>query len=266
VSGTDVGIDDQGNAIAVWNPLAGGVGGQVLRANRYTPGEGWLDLAEVEDVKADDTTKADGFRLDVGANGDAFVIWDQSSDIEPRNDIWAARFSGGAWEAPERLDDSDFGPKSTPDIAVDGTSDGTSTGYAVWSQEDEDLSQPQGKIQNIYVAEYPPGSTTWGDPVLIEPPNEEPDDDGDATFPRVDVNRAGNVFVVWGQIEDSWPSIWSNRRDPVTSWVPANAEPIEGFPEAANAPIIAVDEARHAHALWRHNAENTLNTRTNRFE
>jgi hypothetical protein len=255
VSGTDVGMDDQGNAIAVWNPLEGGVGGRVLRANRYTPGEGWLDLADVEDVKDDDTTKADGFRLDVGANGDAFVIWEQSSNSEPRKDIWAARFSGGMWEAPEQVDNDDPGDKSTPDIAADGTG----TAYAVWSQADD-------PFDNIYVAEYPPGSTTWGDPVLIEPPNDEPDDDGDAIFPRVDVNRAGNVFVVWRQIEDSWPSIWSNRRDPDTSWVAANAEPIEGFPEAANEPIIAVDEARHAHALWRHNAESTLNTRTNRFE
>ena len=114
------------------------------------------------------------------------------------------------------------------------------------------------------MAEYT--DSTWGDPVLIELPTEDPDDNEDATTPRVDVNRAGNVFVVWGQIWDQQPSIWSNRRDPNTSWDPANAELIEDFPGAANRPIIAVDEARHAHALWVHTAENTLNVRTNRFE
>jgi hypothetical protein len=251
-SRTDVGMDDQGRAIAVWNPLAGGVGGQVLQANRYTPGVGWL--SEVEDVKPDDTTTADGFRLDVGENGDAFVIWEQSSGTESRNEIWATRFSGGVWSPPERIDNYDADDKSTPDIAVDGNG----MAYAVWSQAD-------GDFQNIWVAEYSPGST-WGDPVLIELPTEDPDDNEDATTPRVDVNSAGNVFVVWGQIWDQQPSIWSNRRDPNTSWDPANAELIEDFPGAANRPIIAVDEARHAHALWVHTAENTLSVRTNRFE
>jgi len=251
---TDVGMDDEGAAIAVWNPLAGGVGGRVLRANRYTPGVGWLEVSEVEDVKSDDTTAADGFRLDVGANGDAFVIWEQSGETEPRNDIWAARFSEGVWETDgQRIDVYDADDKSTPDIAVDGTG----TGYATWSQADADF-------ENIYVAEYT--GSTWGDPVLIEPRNDEPSEDGNATAPRVDVNRAGNVFVVWRQIWGRWPSIWSNRRDPNTSWDPANAEQIEDFPAAANRPRIAVDEARHAHALWVHTAENTLNVRTNRFE
>jgi hypothetical protein len=254
-------VDDQGRAIAVWNPLAGGVGGRVLQANRYTPNEGWLEPVDVEDVKSDDTTTADGFRLDVGPNGDAFVIWEQSSETEPRDDIWTARFAGGVWEAPERIDDYDADEKSSPDIALDGTGNG----YAVWSQTDEDLSQNDGDIQNIWVAEFTPGAR-WDNPILIEPKNENPDDDGDATTPRIDVNRDGNVFVVWGQVWDQWPSIWSNRRDPDTSWNADNAERIEDFPSAANQPIVAVDEARHAHSLWRHSEGNTRSTRTNRFE
>jgi hypothetical protein len=261
VSMTDVGMDDQGRGIAVWNPLAGGVGGRVLKANRYTPGVGWLDVAEVEEVKSDVMTSADGFRLDVGANGDAFVIWVQNEPAAgDRNDIHAARFSGGNWSDPvnpPRIDNHDADDKTTPDIAVDGTG----VAYAVWSQAGD-----ADGFENIWVAEYTPGPAVWGDPVFIEPPNEDPNEDGNATTPRVDVNRAGNVFVVWRQVWDQAPSIWSNRRDPGTSWNAANAERIEDFPAAASRPIIAVDEARHAHALWQHNAENTLNMRTNRFE
>jgi hypothetical protein len=252
---TDVGMDDQGNAIAVWDPPAGpaGQGGRVLWANRYTPGSDWAGAVP---IKSDETTSADGFRLDVGANGDAFVIWvqDNGDEIEPRNDIWAARFAGGDWSVPDRIDRHEGDNKSAPDIAVDGAG----VAYAVWSQLDPAFA-------NIWAAQYTPDTPgSWGTPELIEPENPDPTEDGDATVPRVDVNRAGNVFVVWRQIWDQWRSVWSNRRDPGTTWM--TAERIEDIPETAFLPIIAVDEARHAHALWLHSDSDTLKLRTNRFE
>jgi hypothetical protein len=215
---------------------------------------GWRDVAEVEDVKLDDTTSADGFRLDVGANGDAFVIWVQNAPAEgDRDDIYAARSSGDAWTR-ERIDNHDAGDKKDPDIAVDGAG----VAYAVWSQLDPAFA-------NIWAAQYTPDTPgSWGTPELIEPENPDPTEDGDATVPRVDVNRAGNAFVVWRQRWDQQPSVWSNRRDPGTTWM--TAERIEDIPETAFVPTIAVDEARHAHALWLHSESNTNKLRTNRFE
>jgi hypothetical protein len=249
-------MDDQGNAIAVWDPPAGpaGEGGRVLWTNRYMPGSGW---GEAVPIKSDETTSANDFRLDVGANGDAFVIWvqDNGDETEPRDDIWAARFSGEAWSPPERIDSRDQGDKTAPDVAVDGVA----VAYAVWSQRDPDFA-------NIWTAQYDPGSESWGTPELIEPPTEDPTEDSDATLPRVDVNRAGNVFVVWRQRWDQQPSIWSNRRDPGNDWTTAIAERIEDIPESANLPIIAVDQARHAHALWLHSDSSGVKVRTNRFE
>ena len=251
-SATEVGIDDESRAIAIWNPLSGGVGGRIVQANRYTPAEGWLDPEDAEDVKPDDTTTAGGVRLDVSSNGDAFVIWEQSGEVEPRRDIWAAHFSQSTWSPPERVDDYDEGDKSTPDIAIDGAG----VAHAVWSQSDPDF-------RNIWVAEYG-NSGAWGAPTMIDTPTDDPDDNEDATAPRIDVNRVGNAVVVWRQEWDSWPSIWSNRRDPDSAWVGALL--IEDFAGAANAPTIAVDEARHAHALWAHSSEGSRKMRTNRFE
>ena len=252
---TAVGMDDQGNAIAVWDPPAGpaGEGGRVLWANRYMPGSDWAGAVP---IKSDETTSADGFRLDVGANGDAFVIWvqDNGDEIEPRNDIWAARFAGGDWSVPDRIDRHEGGNKSAPDIAVDGAG----VAYAVWSQLDPAFA-------NIWAAQYTPDTPgSWGTPELIEPENPDPTEDGNATVPRVEVNRAGNAFVVWHQIWDQWGSVWSNRRDPGTTWM--TAERIEDIPETAFLPIIAVDEARHAHGLWLHSTNTGLKVRTNRFE
>lgn len=246
---TAVDMDDVGNGIAVWaRPTPRG---DVLWANRYTAGSGW---GTAELIKSDPETDARDPRLDVGPGGDAFVVWVQNQDT--RDDIWGIRFSGSSWEAPVRLDSYDDGNKQTPDIAVDGT--GIAIAHAVWSQVDVDF-------ENIWATQYTPGSG-WGAPVLIEPPNDDPRRDDDATNPRIAVNAAGNAFVVWRQTSESWLSIWSNRLDPGTGWM--TAETIEQSDQSARLPRIAVDDARHAHAVWPHSRGELGGDwlRTNRFE
>lgn len=258
---TRVGMDDEGNAIAIWArltvPSAGGRG-EVLWANRYVAGVGW-GTAEV--IKPDSETRARDGRLSVSANGDAFMVWVQNDPMrgsapEELNDIWGVRFSGSGWEPPERIDDSALN-KGQPDVAVDGAG----VAHAVWSQEDADF-------RNIWASTYVPGSG-WGAPELIEPPNEDPNEDGDATVPRISVNSAGNAFVVWAQVWEDWQSVWSNRRDPEpeeTQWDPMRTELVEAAPRAARAPTIVADENRHAHAVWLHNLAQGRWVRTNRFE
>jgi hypothetical protein len=247
---TAVAMDSDGNAIAVWDRPT--VGGDVLWANRYTAGSGW---GTAQLIKDDPDTSATGPRLSMGRGGDAVVVWAQGDDT--REDIWAVRFSGSTWEAPVRIDAYDDGNKNQPDVAVDGAG----MAHAVWSQADPDF-------ENIWAASYTPGSG-WGTPELIEPPNEDPEEDGDATVPRIGVNTAGNAFVVWRQVWDNWGSVWSNRLDPGTGWM--TAERIEDIRLAAKRPKIAVDENRHAHAVWLHSSQSDQTgstdwVRTNRFE
>jgi len=243
---TAVGMDADGNAIAIWTKAA--FPGDLIWANRYAPGAGW---GTAQLIKADEATDADGARLTVGSAGDAFVVWVQNADT--RKDVWGTRFSGSSWGAPERIDDFDAGDTIQPDIAVDGMG----VAHAVWSQSDLDF-------RNIRANQYTPG-TGWGTPGLIEPPNEDPEEDADATIPRVAVNTAGNAFVVWRQLFNDWGSIWSNRLDPGTGWM--TAELIEDDARAATAPKIAVDENRHAHSVWLHSIDTGTDwVRTNRFE
>jgi hypothetical protein len=121
-------------------------------------------------------------------------------------------------------------------------------------------------LDNIWVAEYRAEANDWTGPVLIEPPTEDPNEDANAITPRIDTNRAGNVFVVWSQRWDGRPSIWSNRIDSGESWTEANAELIENFASTASLPEIAVDEERHAHSVWQHRNSGLPKIRTNRFE
>jgi hypothetical protein len=183
------------------------------------------------------------------------VVWVQEEDM--RKDVWSTRFSGSSWGAPERIDGFDAGDTIGPDIAVDGMG----IAHAVWSQSDPNF-------RNIWASQYTPGTgpgTGWGTPVLIEPPNEDPTEDADATTPRVEVNTAGDAFVVWRQLFDGWGSIWSNFFDPGRGWM--TAELIENDAGAAKGPRIAVDENRHAHAVWLAPVDRGIDwVRTNRFE
>jgi hypothetical protein len=205
-------------------------------------------------IKDTTDTRVRDQRLAVGANGEAFVIWVQNDGT--RDDIWGVRYTPGSdWADPERIDAYPDGGKDQPDVAVDGMG----VAHAVWSQADPDF-------ENIWAAQYTP-SSGWGTPVLIEPDNDDPTEDGPARFPRVGVNPAGNTFVVWLQISDSWGSIWSNRIDPGEAWDPTRTQLIEDDDRAAKLPKIAVDQNRHAHAIWLHSIAPTVDwVRTNRFE
>jgi len=242
---TALGMDRNGNAIAVW-----GRGGSVLWANRYTAGVGW---GTAELIKDDISTRVRNQRLAVGPNGEAFVVWIQTEDT--RDDILGVRFSGSTWGAPERIDSHDGGNKNAPDIAVDGTG----VAHAVWSQADPDFA-------NIWANQYTPGPR-WGMPQRIEPRNADPMEDGDAVTPRVGVNADGTTFVVWRQTWEGWGSIWSNRIDPGMDWNEMNAEQIEDQSRSAKSPKIVVDQNRHAHAVWLHGVATSIDwVRTNRFE
>jgi len=240
---TAVDMDADGNAIAMWTLFGG-----VIWTNRYTVGSEW---GTAELIMADGG--AVGARLDVGSTGDAFAIWVQEDEGAMRQDIWGIRFTDSNWGTPERIDDFDDGDTVEPDIAVDGMG----IAHAVWSQSDPDF-------RNIWANQYTPG-TGWGASELIEPPNDDPLEDDDATVPRAAVNTAGNAFVVWRQTFQDWGSIWSNRLDPGTGWM--TAELIEDDGRAAKTPKVAVDDDRHAHALWLHAFSTSSEwVRTNRFE
>jgi hypothetical protein len=243
---TAVGMDDDGNAIAMWSRST--LNGNLLLANRYDSDTGWGDF---ELIKSDSNTSVSAERLSVGPNGDAIAIWTEGDGV--RDDIYAARWSAGVWEEPQRIDEYDAGNKATPDVAVDGSG----VAHAVWSQADPDF-------QNIWSRQYTPG-TGWGTPALIEPPLEDREDDADARSPRVQANSVGNTFVVWTQNWRSWSSVWSNRLDPRTGWM--TAERIETLERPARQPQIVADENRHAHAVWLHSLSTGIDwVRTTRFE
>lgn len=254
---TEVGMDDAGNAIAVWTRPK--IVGDNMWANRYAidpedPLEpGWQGAVMIKDNDEIDVTDP---RIAVDPMGNAFVVWTQQDG--GRVDIWTNRYHAElGWGSQALLEDNELADAKEPDIAVDSMG----VAYAVWAQADP-------MFDNIYVSRYTPDAepgSEWGTPVLIEEAFDDPLDDADAAKPRVAVNAGGYVFVVWEQDWEGWLSIWSNHFEPGEGW--DTAELIEQRVRAGKSPKVGVDDNDHAHALWLHSNDRELdNVRSNRFE
>ena len=268
---TSVDMDADGNAIALWGASNGterAAGqGEVLWANRYVAGAGWETARTIKNGGHESPERAAEREPERRCPRGLGPVYRHRRGDAPRHlerpvHAWLRLGQATDWGQPGRIDDYEDGDKNEPDIAVDGMG----VAHAVWSQDDQILTPD---FVNIYANQYMPGTTPgsgWGTPALIEPPNEDPNEDADAGTPRVGVNKAGNAFVVWRQDWDNWSSIWSNRLDPDgTGW--KTAERIENIDRTAKRPKVAVDDNRHAHAVWLHSFDLNIDwVRTNRFE
>ena len=251
VSRVDLGFDSEGNALAVWirrdDPTDTP---DVMWSNRYSVTTGWgsPELVEIEDGDS-----VGALSVAVDPDGNAHLVWEQEDDVEVAH-VWTntATTTTPGWGTPTRLEDDENNPAVDPDVVV--AADGVA--HAVWSQGD-------GTLQNIWASEFTPGNG-WSAPILIETPLDDPDDDGDATDPRLAIDADGNVFAVWQQFDGFRLNIWSNRFEPGEGWF--TAEVIEAGLRGASGPVVAIDGDRHAHAAWTQLTEQQNEIRTNRFE
>lgn len=181
----DVAIDPNGRITAVWAQVDDS--GWRIHANRYLPGTGWSGATPIES----NTSTAQNPHVTMDASGGAWVAWEQfRSGIW---DIWTNRYEAGAWQSAEPLEINNAGNAREPRLA--SSPGGLVT--AVWRQWD-------GFRNNIWSNQYVPGQG-WGYAQVLE------DDDGDAFWPRVDVDGAGNAMAVWRQNDGSNLSVFARQ-------------------------------------------------------
>lgn len=82
--GAQVGVDDEGNAIAVWTQDDGT--NDNVRANTYTAGNGWDNAQTIENSDEG----ASGAQIAVGSEGNAVAVWEQYNGMH--EDLHANRF------------------------------------------------------------------------------------------------------------------------------------------------------------------------------
>jgi len=118
------------------------------------------------------------------------------------------------------------------------TFDAAGNGAAVWSQFD-------GLRKNIWASRYIASTNTWGAPALIETNNG-----GDADFPQLALDSAGNALVVWEQSDSTRRNIWVNRYTATSqSWGTAQLLETDNV-SFANAPHLALDASGNGMVVW----------------
>jgi len=134
----EVGLDADGNAIAVWKQFDGITTG--VWANRYTPEVGWSTAMRIE---RNDDGDALPPRIAVSANGEAVSIWIQSDGLHL--DIWSnAYLPGIGWGTAGPIDPNsqEAGRVDGADIAIDPNGNAV----AVWRRYDGEPQEPGGTV------------------------------------------------------------------------------------------------------------------------
>jgi hypothetical protein len=224
---SQVAMDSDGNAIAVWQETDGTRFD--IWANRYTAGVGW---GTKERIETDDRGAALVPQVAMDPSGNAVTVWQHFDGT--RFNIWSNRYTPGeGWDRAEPIETDDVGDAVAPQIAM-GT---TGSAIAVWQQSD-------GIRDNIWSKHYTP-SGGWGTQQPLETDNS-----GEAEAPRIAMDAEGNGVAVWQQSDGERFNIWANRytaRD--DRWSIAERIETDDAGDSAE-PQVAVSADGTALAVW----------------
>jgi hypothetical protein len=225
-SGWALAAAPSGAVFAVWEQTDG-LNSRIV-ANRFVPGTGWTGPAVLDN--------ASSFAPDVAAYGlgGAFAVWKRLGVSAMH--VWASRFDpgSGTWELPTPLETSPAGDASNPQVAAGAAGNAV----AVWQQP-----EPAGRLR-IYAASFSPGGG-WGAATLVDRNN-----DGDSDLPKAGVDAGGNAVAVWEQLDNSAVmKVWANRYIAGSGWQTPARIGSSGAGAAQN-PVVAVDPAGNAVAVW----------------
>ena len=225
VQSPQLGVDDSGNAVAVWTQFDGSR--YNIWSNRYLPGFGWgtAELIETGDGQANSP------QIAVNHSGNAIAVWTQHDGS--RFSTWSNHYvTNVGWGLAELIgaeDNSEYYPQ----IGIDGNGNA----IAVWAQ----FLSASTRL-DIWSNRYTAGNG-WGNAELIEV-----DDTGSGAYPQINVTADGNAVAVWSQDDGSYGSIWSNRYTVGVGW--GTVELVEANPGNALYPQIDSDSRSNALVIW----------------
>jgi len=185
----DVAVDASGNSIAVWWQSDGTRTN--IYANRYVASTNSWGVAAL--ILSDTVGNAQGPQIDVSANGNAIVVWQQLDGA--RLNSWANRYIvGSGWGTAVLIEVEDAWAEA-PQVGVDPSGNAV----AVWMQND-------GTRPSSWANRYIASTDSWGTAELLETDNT-----GNAALLQISVDVSGNAIAVWRQHDGGIQSIWANR-------------------------------------------------------
>ena len=236
-----VGIDGNGNAIAVWYQWDGSM--YSIWANHYVAGTGWGAAQLIETNNSGDAYQQ---QVNVNGSGNAVVVWRQRDGT--RYDIYSNHYvSGVGWGTAQLIETDNSGDAGFPQVGIDGSGNA----IAVWHQYD-------GARNDIWSNRFVVG-IGWGTAQIIET------DSGNALHPQVGVDGNGNAIVVWGQDDGTGTryNVWSNRYVVGTGW--GTAQIIQTGSDNSAPPHLSVNGSGNAVAVWSQDDGTWYNMWANRY-
>lgn len=234
-----VGLDDAGNAIAVWHQ-----GGNDFRdgwANRYDAElDMWLGSEQIE---PDGDGFSDNLHVVMDGAGNATVVWPFYRDGGPgmvRSNRYDA--ASGSWTGDVDL----FSQPDTGPDNVTAAADVRGNVMAAWVQP------PTGvEFSDAFAALYDVESGTWSEPIAIDA-----HDLGHANHPNVTADARGNFFIAWHQTGEDIVHVWVNRYDAAyRQWGTAQKLDTATGPEGAIWAKLGADHHGNCLALWQEGGE-----------
>jgi len=170
-----VGIDAQGDAVAVWSHKEGSE--FVVEAAVRTGFGGTWQAAVALSMPAPEPAP----QVAVDAKGDAVVVWRRQQGSTVNIEAASRPAGSGAWQAPVTVSTAAVGPAPAR-VAIDAQGDAT----AVWEQD-------EGLYVVIEAATGQASSGKWQPPARVSPLPEA----HNANEPRVAADAQGDVVAVW---------------------------------------------------------------------
>jgi len=234
-----VAIDEEGNAIVVWQQTNMDLDISNIYAKRYSHESGWSDASLIQ---ADASISANSPEIAMNAEGEAAVVWDQIHINDNFYfDIGVNRYDvHNGWVGAQGVPDSEGG--NLAKAAVDEHGDV----MVVFSRYDMSIYNDV-----LYASRYTPDQD-WGAAQLLQ------ELDSGISISSFDLagNRDGEAFVIWkqnnyGYFGDSVNSIRVNHFQPDTGWEGQQMIGTESTSwQWQMNPSIGVDDHGNAVAAW----------------
>ena len=238
--GTDIALDQSGNAIALWSESLDGVTFNIL-SNRFDATSGsWAatPVAIRSGVSGDSLFPYVLARLAVNDSGNAVAAWSEFSSIDGVSSAWAAHFvaSTTTWGSAVNIENDNLGSAYLPDVILDKNDNAT----AVWIHFD-------GTRRNVLTNRYSAGS--WG-AIASQISSTSTTHLADASLVELEVDGQGNVMAVWPQNDGVQLNIWANRFDIATAlWEGAHIIDTSNVGDAES-PQLAANSKGSVLSVW----------------